>query len=107
MKRIYNNKHKRYLEEFDACELCGKHLELELHHIVPMCIGGSDKERNWIAICRRCHSRLTPKVELSEIVKCRKGRLTTEFYDYIEKNPSIDGIFNAVESILFGEKGLI
>ena len=106
MKRNYNNLHKQYLQEFNACELCGKHLELELHHIVPLCIGGSDKERNWIAICRRCHSRLTPKVELAEIIKRRKERLITEFYEYIEKNPSIDGVFTAVETILFGDGGI-
>ena len=55
------SEHRKYLKEFSRCELCGSPKTLELHHIIPTAFGGPDVIDNWIAICRGCHAKLTPK----------------------------------------------
>lgn len=52
------------MHQFGCCELCGRKFSLELHHIIPKSMGGTDEEDNLILICGVCHSRLTPKREL-------------------------------------------
>lgn len=45
-------------EEFDGVE---EQKELELHHIIPKCIGGTDKDgRKWL--CGKCHNIITYSV---------------------------------------------
>ena len=58
---------KEYLESTDRCELCGSPKKLEIHHIIPLCTGAEDCIDNWIAICSSCHSRLTPKSQLTKL----------------------------------------
>ena len=57
---------KKYLmEQRKCCELCGSQRGLELHHIIPKSLGGTDELENLILICRKCHSLLTPRSILS------------------------------------------
>lgn len=55
--------HKRILANARCCELCGRSVHLEVHHVIPLCCAMGnvdlDVEENLIAICERCHSRLT------------------------------------------------
>ena len=37
------------------CWKCGKHSDLEAAHIIPKCIGGSNKTENLVILCKRCH----------------------------------------------------
>jgi len=55
------------IKKKDACELCGSTRGLEVHHIIPRCVGGSDSEDNIITVCVKCHGILTPKSELTRL----------------------------------------
>jgi len=38
------------------CEICGQNLDNgEIHHLIPLVYGGSDKSFNVITVCSRCH----------------------------------------------------
>jgi 5-methylcytosine-specific restriction protein A len=51
-------------EEFN-CALCGRafssHLRPDVHHIVPVRLGGTNDRENLRAICRSCHARISTK----------------------------------------------
>lgn len=66
-KRIQSPEAKQLLREHSCCELCGDKRNLEVHHIIPVVCGGSDNINNLIVVCGVCHSKLTPKGELSKI----------------------------------------
>lgn len=66
-QRNYSKEHDEYMRQHKCCELCGTYKRLELHHVVPIVCGGSDRIENWIAICTTCHAKLTPKSELTKI----------------------------------------
>lgn len=47
------------LNEHNACELCQRdYLPLNVHHRIPVALGGSDKMSNLIVVCERCHALL-------------------------------------------------
>ena len=37
------------------CVNCGAEKEIEYHHIVPICVGGTNKLSNIAPVCYRCH----------------------------------------------------
>lgn len=37
------------------CTKCGRWKDLQIHHIVPACMGGQDIEANLITLCASCH----------------------------------------------------
>lgn len=52
---------KRYVKEHPLCEHC---LEAgvikpvqEVHHIVPLSLGGTNDESNLVSLCRSCHMK--------------------------------------------------
>lgn len=76
--------------ESGCCELCGSQMGLEVHHIIPVVCGGTDDERNLIALCRGCHAKLTPKDLLSMMARKRSAAEKTayinmdDFYSYLD-----------------------
>lgn len=40
-----------------SCAECGSTEDLELHHIVPVSLGGSDEDSNLQLLCKVCHHR--------------------------------------------------
>ena len=58
---------RQLLREHSCCELCGDQRNLEVHHIIPVCCGGSDNIDNLIVVCGCCHAKLTPKRELTKV----------------------------------------
>lgn len=50
-----------YYEYDRKCALCGWHIDngpmggCELHHIIPVSMGGSDEKENLILLCPNCH----------------------------------------------------
>lgn len=66
-KRTQSPEAKQLLREHSCCELCGDKRNLEVHHIVPVCCGGSDNIDNLIVVCGCCHAKLTPKRELTKV----------------------------------------
>ena len=43
----------------DCATKCGRRAELR-HHIIPLSMGGSNRQKNLIAICATCHSVIHP-----------------------------------------------
>lgn len=97
---------KRLLAKQSKCELCEREYGLEVHHIIPKVCGGKDSEENLIVVCSRCHSKLTPKGELTKI-GIEKGKeknsivwCFANFYEKI-KAECDNGIRLTAEDILF------
>lgn len=40
------------------CTVCGAFTELQVHHIVPRRLGGSDELSNLVTLCAACHLQL-------------------------------------------------
>ena len=63
-----------------ACKMCHIMNDLQVHHIIPLRLGGSDELDNLITYCSKCHgaaeSKLRPKMsgELMKLLcpKCNK-----------------------------------
>lgn len=55
------------IKEVGKCELCGSKRGLEVHHIVPISVGGLDADDNKIVVCCGCHAKLTPTSLLTKI----------------------------------------
>ena len=94
----------------DRCELCGSPKRLELHHIIPLCVGGEDCLDNWIAICSSCHSKLTPKSQLTKLglrrIKAKNAiiEIQRSFYERLNKmteygNIDCIDIFDTFDSV--------
>ena len=66
-----------------TCQHCGKRgIILDVHHIIPLRLGGSDDISNLITLCRPCHgieeSKLRPK-------RKKGSKLIIEIPKYIHK----------------------
>lgn len=48
-------KKKVLLKSKGICAVCGIFRASEVHHIVPLCDGGENKEENLVALCDFCH----------------------------------------------------
>lgn len=51
---------KDLIEEKGACEICGYHFKpiLQIHHIEPLHVGGSDELTNLAILCPNCHKMI-------------------------------------------------
>jgi len=54
-----------YLSKHPLCHECEKAGKLtpgtEVHHIIPVASGGTDRDDNLQSLCKSCHSRITAK----------------------------------------------
>ncbi|HHX19932.1 MAG TPA: HNH endonuclease [Clostridiaceae bacterium] len=52
----------RYIRAHTLCEECKRNgrlvLSEEVHHIVPLLEGGTNKHNNMMALCKSCHSTI-------------------------------------------------
>lgn len=75
---------KRWQQIADAkqgpCRVCFEPAPNELHHILSRAHGGSDTEANIAPLCRRCHDRITRRVET--VVRMFLVSLTDAEYSY-------------------------
>lgn len=70
-----NAMRKKLLEEraiYECCN-CGKKLtkeEVQVHHVVPLSLGGTNRESNMVIICLECHGKIHGrKMNTSELTK--------------------------------------
>ena len=63
--RAWKKLRARFLLLHPLCEHCNSEGRLtaaeEVHHIQPLANGGTNDERNLMALCKSCHSRITIK----------------------------------------------
>lgn len=50
---------KVIITEDSECAWCGNKENLELHHLLPVCIGGDNDMRNLMILCHECHQEAT------------------------------------------------
>ena len=49
---------RKSMEDDLVCRNCGKEgdsSEIEAHHIIPVCVGGSNEDENLVLLCKSCH----------------------------------------------------
>lgn len=46
---------RKILEANPTCYRCQKAPSVEVDHVVPVCLGGTDRPHNLAGICRPCH----------------------------------------------------
>ena len=82
-KRREENKaaQRKYMKDYDRCELCGSKKNLQCHHIIPLSTSivgcDIDVEDNFLCVCSACHAKLTPK-NLIVRYSMAKQRFTNE-----------------------------
>lgn len=54
-----NNIRQTMITEFSCCAKCGSKENLQLHHMIPVLIGGDNDDDNLIILCKKCHFRVT------------------------------------------------
>lgn len=61
IKRKVSKNVSRIREGFNAqmCCKCGSFLEVEMHHMIPVDIGGTDDIENLMPLCEECHREYT------------------------------------------------
>ena len=61
--RAWKKLRARFLLQHPLCEHCKSEGRLtaaeEVHHILPLANGGTHDERNLMALCKSCHSKIT------------------------------------------------
>lgn len=93
------------------CELCGNNRNLEIHHIIPRSLGGTNEIDNLIVICNVCHARLTPRGLLTKLGlqkldsdckrRCKKFYTTLDAYN---GHLTVDDVFDVFDDV-FDLKG--
>ncbi len=60
--RAWKRIRDRYIKAHPLCEECKRNGKLtpseEVHHIIPLSEGGTNKQKNLMALCKSCHSRI-------------------------------------------------
>lgn len=58
-RRILRNKERKgEIKKPKQCGCCGTTEKLELHHIIPIELGGNDDYYNLVYLCHECHQRI-------------------------------------------------
>lgn len=57
--RLMREREKKDSPHIKACAFCGKHDELEEHHMIPLFMGGTNDEANLVYLCRTCHKTVS------------------------------------------------
>ena len=57
----WQKKRSKVLLEFPMCVQCGSKDSLEVDHIVPKALGGSDDDKNLQVLCNKCHKKKSSK----------------------------------------------
>ena len=51
------------------CYNCGSDLYVELHHVVPLSLGGTNRDTNIVPLCYECHKKAHGGREIHKIIK--------------------------------------
>ena len=83
INRIKREKALLQWRDSQACEDCGAHKNLTLHHVNPKSNGGKTTKNNLIVLCRTCHNQ-------EHEGKAKEGRSweEREIYDLVELKKS-------------------
>lgn len=92
-KELLEEVYKRYDSK---CCNCGSTDNLDIHHIVPLSCGGTDRATNLVLVCQRCHQGLHHghHIEKYRVYKNKGGRKRkvrddSVYADYIHAKISV------------------
>lgn len=97
---------KKLLAKYKACQECGRTIDLQIHHIIPVIQGGSDKIDNLKVLCSVCHNEehFKDKSELTKkgIEKARHAPSEAlisllDFYSEVDKHIEAEGIITVYD----------
>lgn len=81
---------KLIVESRNICNICWKSKEVQIHHIIPIKLGGNNSEDNLIVVCLNCHSEAHTKKEMARNLGPETLRLFKETWtELIRRNPLI------------------
>lgn len=72
MSKTYYDIHKELKDREKVCVNCGTRENIEIHHIVPLSMGGANTKENTVFLCTECHY----KAHGANIGKWNVGRHT-------------------------------
>ncbi len=80
---------KLLVESHCTCNVCWHSKEVEIHHIVPVELGGENTEANLIVVCLNCHSAVHTKKDMARNLKPKTLLLYKETWlDLLKRYPS-------------------
>ena len=82
-----------------VCLNCGSDTDIELHHIVPLCNGGSHQARNIVPLCYKCHCKAHDKS-----YKKRGDRGRKPMVEYEKVLPTLELYFDSQIGALEAKK---
>lgn len=89
------------VESRNACNICWQSKEVEIHHIVPVKLGGDNSEGNLIVACRNCHSVAHTKKEMARNLRPKTLLLYKETWlDLLRRYPSFPSAIGEKENDL-------
>lgn len=69
-----------------ACVNCGSIQQIEYHHIVPLCMGGTNRLTNIAPVCKKCHVAIHGEAEYRKFAyqkACNRPKVKLEDYEDI------------------------
>lgn len=69
-KRVQNGFYQEILG--CTCINCGATENIEYHHIVPLCVGGTNRLTNIVPVCLRCHKAIHGEKDYREYAATKK-----------------------------------
>jgi len=96
-RKIPKHVRRALFKKYDSkCFSCGSKDKLEIHHIVPICKGGTSELENLLLLCNNCHC----------VVSNRSGPKTKKYINY-RLNPEFQGIreriLNKIKPLMINE----
>lgn len=58
-KELAKRKREGSIVKDKRCAFCGSVESLELHHMIPLCMGGDNSDFNLVYLCKKCHKQVT------------------------------------------------
>lgn len=83
-KRVLSGEYKEKLG--CTCVNCGSQENIEYHHIVPLCMGGTNRMTNIVPVCKNCHVAIHGEAEYRKLAfknACKKVKPTFEEFDKV------------------------
>ena len=95
----------KFVNKVGKCELCGNTRNLQLHHIVPLCVQDRlpfinlDVEDNYLVVCQKCHTLLTPRNLLTKIGLNKSKHEVERYRAFYEEINEYDGHISTEECL--------
>ncbi len=82
---------KLLVESRNTCCICWRSREVQIHHIIPVALGGDNSESNLMVACLNCHSEAHTQKEMAKNLKPRTLRLYKETWlDLVRRHPLVE-----------------